>query len=153
MRKWRTPFHYTLDFGSIGQGLATAIGVAFADPARSTVLVEGDGSLMMHLQELETAARYDVRLLVVVLDDRALGAEYHKLAARGLDPTLGLMPATDLAPVARSLGCRAATVTSLEQLAPAVDEFVSGRGPMLIDALTSKSVISVPYWRTQYGRD
>lgn len=153
MHRWRTPFHYTLDFGSIGQGLAAAIGVASSDPRRPIALVEGDGSVMMHIQELETAARYALPLCVIVLNDHALGAEYHKLAARGLDSELGVMPDTDLAAVAASLGCRAATVRSPEELRAAVRDFLGGDGPMLIDAIVSKTVISMPYWRTQYGRE
>ena len=153
MQKWRAQFHYTLDFGSIGQGLPAAMGAAAGGRNQRTALVEGDGSFMMHVQELETAARYRLPLLVVVLNDRALGAEYHKLSARGLDADLGLMPSTDLAGLARSLGCQGTTVRSVEELAPAVERFLETGEPMVIDVITSRAVISMPYWRTQFGRD
>src|SRR5205085_2444668 len=42
------------EFGAIGNGISFAMGVAAARPDRTVVLFDGDGSLMMHIQELET---------------------------------------------------------------------------------------------------
>jgi thiamine pyrophosphate-dependent acetolactate synthase large subunit-like protein len=42
------------EFGAIGNGISFAMGVAAARPDRTVVLFDGDGSLMMHVQELET---------------------------------------------------------------------------------------------------
>ncbi len=77
--------------GAVGQGLPTAIGFAMGSPGKTVVLFEGDGSLMMHVQELDTAARYGTRILVVVMNDEAFGSELHALRAeagpvRGDDP-------------------------------------------------------------------
>ena len=78
-------FRVTYDFGSIGQGLPTAIGCAAARPERPTVLFEGDGSLLMQIQELETLRRVNLPVLVVVMNDDGYGAEIHKLRAKGLN--------------------------------------------------------------------
>jgi thiamine pyrophosphate-dependent acetolactate synthase large subunit-like protein len=67
------PAHW---FGCIGQSLPAAIG-AVAATNRPTLLVDGDASTLMHLAELETAVREQMPLLTVVLNDQALGSEYH----------------------------------------------------------------------------
>lgn len=142
--------HY---FGAIGQGLPLALGAAAAFPDRPIVLVEGDGSVLMSAGELESLAVYGRNVLVVVLNDQAFGAEFHKLRAKGLDPELGLNPPTDIAAVARAFGCPASTITDAKELGPLVDEFLGGSGPMLIDCRISRNVISGPYRRMHFGLD
>ena len=53
------------------------------------MLLDGDASVMMHLAEFETAVRYNMPLLVVVMNNEALGAEYDKLDAHKMDVRLG----------------------------------------------------------------
>jgi len=57
--------HYTVirDFGAIGNGTSFAMGVAAAYPDRPVVLIDGDGSALMHIQELETMARHGMKIL------------------------------------------------------------------------------------------
>ena len=47
-------FHVMREFGAIGNAISIAIGVAAARSNGKVVLIEGDGSLIMHIQELET---------------------------------------------------------------------------------------------------
>ncbi|MGH9099239.1 MAG: thiamine pyrophosphate-binding protein, partial [Acidimicrobiales bacterium] len=72
-------------FGCIGMGLITAMGVLTATGNQPAMVVDGDAGFMMHLAEFETAVRYKMPLLVVVLNDQRLGAEYHKAKVHGLD--------------------------------------------------------------------
>ena len=51
-------YHTPLDFGAIGSGLSAAIGVAVARGNDRVMLIEGDGSLYQHIQELETLRRH-----------------------------------------------------------------------------------------------
>ncbi|WP_045877803.1 thiamine pyrophosphate-dependent enzyme [Pseudofrankia sp. DC12] len=140
-------------FGAIGQGLPLALGAAAATPGRPLVLVEGDGSVLLAAGELEALARPGNHVLVLVLNDQAFGAEYHKLRAKGFEPDLGLIPPTDIAAVARAFGCPAATITDARELAPLVKEFLAGSGPLLVDCRISRSVISAPYRRMHFGLD
>ena len=54
--------HFTVirEFGAIGNGTSFAIGVATAFPDRKIVLIDGDGSLLMNVQELETIQRHNL---------------------------------------------------------------------------------------------
>ena len=77
-------YHAIREFGAIGNGISLAIGVAAAKKDGKTVLVEGDGSLLMHIQELEMVQRHRLKLLICVLNDGAYGSEVHKLRADGI---------------------------------------------------------------------
>ncbi len=59
--------------GTMGFGLPAAIGAQLACPGRSVVVVSGDGSFMMNVQELATVARYGLPIKMVLLDNQALG--------------------------------------------------------------------------------
>ena len=54
------------------------------------VCVEGDGSALQNIQELDTVARLGLKFLYVVVNDEAYGAEYHKLRAHERDPNLSV---------------------------------------------------------------
>ncbi len=60
--------------GSMGYGLPAALAAKLAAPARSVVALCGDGGAMMTIQELETAARCDIPVMLVVFNNRAYGS-------------------------------------------------------------------------------
>lgn len=127
--------------GSVGLGLATAMGAAVARPDQTTVVFEGDGGIMMALQELETAARCNVPLLVIVLDDSAYGAELHMMRMHDLDPSLSLFDNPDFAAVARTLGLRAWNAENADEFRVALGEALPLQGPSLIRVRINQSVI------------
>jgi acetolactate synthase I/II/III large subunit len=140
-------------FGCIGQMLPAAMGAIVATGNQPTVLVDGDASTMMHLAELETAVRYDMPLLVTVLNDQALGSEYHKMKAHDRQSDLATIPTPDLGAVARSFGGRGCLATNVEDVRSAAADWLANTGVMVIDARISRNVITVPYRRLHYGRD
>jgi thiamine pyrophosphate-dependent acetolactate synthase large subunit-like protein len=103
-------------FQAVGLGLGNAIGAAVARPDRPTVAAIGDGGAFMALAELETAARLHLKLLVVIYDDAAYGAEVHHFEPMGQDVSLVRFPDADLAAIARAEGAGAATVRTTEDL-------------------------------------
>ncbi len=139
-------------FGAIGQAPLLTIGIAVAT-GRPTFVVEGDASFLMHLSEFETACRYGLPVLVVVMNDEGLGAEYHKSKAKGLNAELALISTPELGAVAKSLGGNGATVRNTDELRAALAEYVRAPGPTVIDVRITRDVLSVPYRRIQYGED
>jgi thiamine pyrophosphate-dependent acetolactate synthase large subunit-like protein len=79
-------------------------------------LIEGDGSLLMHIQELETIRRHGIKLLICVLNDGAYGAEIHKLRQDGLDDSGAIFGRTDFGSISKGFGLRGTNVTDLGQL-------------------------------------
>jgi acetolactate synthase-1/2/3 large subunit len=59
--------------GTMGFGLPAAIGAALAQPQRKTVCFSGDGSIMMNIQELATAAEHNLDIKVIILNNGHLG--------------------------------------------------------------------------------
>ncbi len=139
-------------FGCIGQMLPAAMGAVVAT-GKPAMLIDGDASVMMHLAEFETAVRYDMPLLVVVMNNEALGAEYYKLDAHQMETRGSQITTPDLGKVAVSFGGRGRKATTIDELSLAAKEFVAKPGPMMVDLRISKSVPSVPYRRVHYGRD
>ena len=139
-------------FGCIGQALATGIGAAVG-AGGPLVCVEGDGSALQNIQELDTVARLGLKFLYVVVNDEAYGAEYHKLRAHQRDPMLSFVKSPDFAGLGRDFGCRGRSARTLDELSTAIDEFLAGDGPMVVDLRISRNVISIPYRRLHFGMD
>jgi thiamine pyrophosphate-dependent acetolactate synthase large subunit-like protein len=127
-------------FQCVGLGLGAAIGAAVAAPDRLTVAALGDGGLFLSLAELDTAARTGARLLVVVYDDAAYGAEVHHFGPMGHDTEIARFPDADIAAIARAAGVPAVTVRSADDLDPVRDWIAGGTGPLLVDAKVDPSV-------------
>jgi thiamine pyrophosphate-dependent acetolactate synthase large subunit-like protein len=127
-------------FQAVGLGLGVAIGAAVARPDRLTVAAVGDGGLFMALEEIETAARLALRLLVVVYDDRAYGAEVHHFGPMGYDVGTTRFPDADLAALARAAGAAGITVRSPGDLSPVRDWLRAGQGPLVVDAKVNPEV-------------
>lgn len=142
-----------MHFGSIGQGLTTGMGAVVASGNRPAFLMEGDAGFLMHLAEFETAVRYGLPLLVVVFNDQALGAEYHRYIDKGIDLAACRIPTPDLGAVGRALGGRGALVRTVDELRAAAREFVAAPAPTLVDMRMARDVVSVPYRRLFYGQD
>ncbi len=151
MPRRRDPMLFASYFGAIGYGIPVGLGATIGNDGRPVVVFEGDGGAAMYIQTLETAALHDAKMLVVVLDDGALGAEYHHMVAKGYDPKLSLTPRLDLAGLAERFGAQGRNLTDLDQLPGIVEDFVAGSGPMLVHVRTSKNIISQPVRRTSYG--
>ena len=140
------------EFGAIGNGISFAMGVAAARPDRTVVLFDGDGSLLMHIQELETIRRNGLNVLIVVMNDAAYGSEVHKLRADGLSDAGAVFPRTDLAAVARGFGLGGETVTDLSALPDLVGRFQKSGGAAVWDVPVSDRVVS-PVIRRSHPRN
>jgi len=105
-------------FQSVGLGLASAIGLAVANPDKLAVLGTGDGGFLMSISDLETAIRLGLRMCILVYNDSSYAAEVHYFGRQGFSTDLVRFPATDFAAIARGYGARGATVRKLADLAP-----------------------------------
>ena len=130
------------EFGAIGNGISFAMGVAAARPDRPVVLFDGDGSLLMHVQELETIRRHGLNILIVVLNDGAYGSEIHKLRAEGLSDEGAVFGRTDFAAIARGFGLGGETVRDLSDIPALVSAFAAGGGAAVWDVPVSDRVVS-----------
>jgi thiamine pyrophosphate-dependent acetolactate synthase large subunit-like protein len=141
-----------LQFASIGQGLTTAMGAVIARGRQPAFLMEGDAGFMMHLAEFETAARYNIPLMVCVFNDQGFAAEYHHYRKNlGDHISVVQIPTPDLGNVGVALGGSGALATSTEELRRAAEDFVANPRPMLVDVRVSREVPSIPNRRRYLG--
>jgi benzoylformate decarboxylase len=115
---------YVSAMGLLGFALPAAVGLRLALPDRPVVAVVGDGASLYQVQALWSAARYGAGVLFVVLDNGGY-AIMDRLAERA--GAAGPWPRLDGIAVdglARSLGCAAQRITTLDELAAVLDEVV-----------------------------
>jgi acetolactate synthase I/II/III large subunit len=122
-------------FQSVGLGLASAIGLAIANPGALAVLGAGDGGFLMSIADLETAIRLDLRMCILIYNDSSYAAEVHLYRRRGLSTDIVRFPDTDFAAVAQGFGARGVTVRTLGDLEPVRAWVAEGApGVLVIDA-------------------
>ncbi len=130
------------EFGAIGNGLSYAAGLAAARPGRPLVLIDGDGGLLMHVQELETIRRHGLKMLICVLNDGAFGSEIHKLRADGLSDHGATFGRGNLAHMAEGFGLRGQTIDDLGRLPGLLDAHRNGEQSEIWDFPISDLVMS-----------
>jgi benzoylformate decarboxylase len=132
-------FHHSVG-GSLGWGIGASIGIKLARPRVPVVAAVGDGCAMFGIQALWSAARYEVPVLIVVLNN----AEY-RACKQGVDRVVGGEPSErfvgmDLAPpaidfpaLAEALGVRGRRVESHDAIADEVAQALASGGPSLLE--------------------
>ncbi|WP_328612725.1 benzoylformate decarboxylase [Amycolatopsis sp. NBC_00355] len=123
----------TVSSGALGYGVPAVVGAAIARPDRKVVGVIGDGSSMYGIQALWTAARQELPVTIVILDN----TEY--AAVRILGDAIGgsKLPGTQLGGIefsalAASLGCQGIAITEPAALAPALTAALAEDRPTLV---------------------
>ena len=95
------------NLGPMGWAIPAAVGVQCAQPKRRVAVITGDGCMHMHGMEVQTAARYGLPIIYVVLNNQALGNVWLRAHQQGALPAeLTTIPDHDWAGFARSLGAQ-----------------------------------------------
>ncbi|WP_207840050.1 thiamine pyrophosphate-binding protein [Williamsia soli] len=144
-------WQFSYQFGSIGQTLPVAIGAWYGDPSRRLVVIDGDGSVLMHIQELDTVARYRIPMTLIVANDGAFGAEVHKLRPAGLTDTIATFDAPDFAAIGEAFGGTGIHVKEDAALASALEQNTGLGRFEVLDVRISGEVPSEPFKRWYYG--
>ena len=120
--------------GTMGYGLPAGIGAKLACPEETVVVVSGDGSIMMNIQELATLNRYDIDVRIVLLDNSSLGMvrQWQELFFAGNYSEIDLSDNPDFAALARVFGLKARTIERRDQVADALDWLFDETGPSLL---------------------
>jgi len=143
--------HVINDFGAIGSAFPIAVGVAAARGDGKVLLIEGDGSLMMHIQELETIRRHGIRMLICAVNDGGYGAEVHKFRAQGYDPQESQHGRGDIAAISRGFGLRGEKVNTLGRFKDLFAAHEHAGQTELWDLHVDDAIPSAPYRRIHFG--
>lgn len=121
-------------FEAIGHGMGTALGVSSAHPDRKTVLLVGDGGLMMNgINELRRVAELGLNILCVVCNNSSYAAEHVQFTERGMDPAISHLDVPDFVSVAQAVGVKGFSVRSSSDLEAAMRTINGLSEPCLLD--------------------
>ena len=120
-------------FAAMGIGLPGALAAKLLHPERRVVAVVGDGGLLMNIQELETAVRLALAVVVVIFRDDAYGVIRWKQLNRFGRESGVAFGNPDFVALARAFGCRGARVEAADELVPALESAFAGPGPCLLE--------------------
>ncbi|MFM4720847.1 acetolactate synthase 2 catalytic subunit [Aeromonas bivalvium] len=126
--------------GTMGFGLPAAIGAKMSRPDDEVVLVSGDGSFMMNVQELGTIRRARLKVKMVLLDNQRLGMvrQWQELFFDGRYSETILSDNPDFVALAAAFGIPGETITCKEQIAGALDRLLASEGAYLLHVAISE---------------
>jgi len=136
-RNYRTHVANTLlldnALATMGAGLPSAMMAAMLYPERRVMAVCGDGGFMMNSQEMETAVRLGLNLVVVILNDNAYGMIRWKQSVDNF-PDFGMtFNNPDFVRYAQAYGAKGSRVNAVEDLVPTLEAAFKGGGVHLVE--------------------
>lgn len=131
--------------GTMGFGMGAAIGAAMATRERS-VLVTGDGSFGMNLNEMATAVTYNVPMVILLMNNGVLGMvrQWQTLFFDKHYSNTILDRRTDFVKLAQAFGSDGAVATNLEELDDALAKAFACDGPFIVDCRIDKDEFVLP---------
>ena len=131
--------------GTMGYGFGAAIGAAYGTGERS-VLITGDGSFGMNLNELATAVRYNVPVVIIIMNNGVLGMvrQWQTLFYDKHYSNSVLERKTDFAAFAKSFGSDGEAVTTPDALEAALSRAFAVDGPYIIDCKIDRDEFVLP---------
>ena len=132
--------------GTMGFGMGAAIGASMGTGER-TVLITGDGSFGMNLNELATAVVNKVPMVILLLDNGVLGMvrQWQTLFFdKHYSNTMLTDRQTDFVKLAEAFGAQASRALTMEELEEALNKAFACDGPYLIDCAIDKDEFVLP---------
>jgi thiamine pyrophosphate-dependent acetolactate synthase large subunit-like protein len=130
--------------GFLGNGWGSALGAAIADPSRQIILITGDGAAGFHLAELDTFARFKLKVLTIIGNNYAWG-----MSQAGQELIYGqqnpirqaskLSPKAEYQDVASALSCESAKVEKIEEISSAIKKLLDTGKPGLLNMIIADS--------------
>ncbi|MCB2228230.1 MAG: thiamine pyrophosphate-binding protein [Desulfarculaceae bacterium] len=138
--------------GSLGWAFPASLGVACGAPERPVICFTGDGGFYYHLSELETAARWNIPVVVLVNNNGGYGQ-----CLRGIRGAYGDHPGrkedqylfhqVNLAKVAKELGCEGERVEDPARIGGAIADAVASKRPTVVEVMTDIDCLSPVPWQ------
>ncbi|MFX1356655.1 MAG: thiamine pyrophosphate-binding protein [Promethearchaeota archaeon] len=124
----------SIGMGHLGVGVCYAIAAKLANPDKPVVCINGDGSFLFNVQELETAVRLNLPIIIIIGNNCAWGMlktyQKNNLKRRYCDVDL---PSINYAELAKGFGCYGEKVEKPEDIKPALKRAIASKKPAVID--------------------
>lgn len=126
--------------GTMGYGLGASLGAKSGNPDKTVINIAGDGCFRMNLNELATAARYQLPVIQVVLNNQVLGMvrQWQTLFYDKRYSATILDDGIDFVKIAEGFGVKAVAVNTREEFARAFKDALHLNAPIVIDCKIEK---------------
>lgn len=148
VKKGQRMFHNSGD-ASMGYGLPAAIGACLANDGKDVVCLEGDGSIMMNIQELQTVKNYNLPIKIFILNNGGYISiiqtqrNFFNGRLTACDAKSGVcLP--DFTAVARAFGLRAEQIKTNKNLDGQIKKILAIKGPVVCEVMLEKDYIFAP---------
>ena len=123
--------------GTMGYGLGASIGAKIGRPEKTVVNVAGDGCFRMNMNEIATAARYQVPVIELVLNNHVLGMvrQWQTLYYGQRYSATVLNDQVDFVKLAEAMGAVGMRVTKKEEVAPALEKAIAMGRPVVLECV------------------
>lgn len=136
---------------SMGYGLPAAIGTCIGGGRKATICLEGDGSIMMNLQELQTVLTNKLPIKLFLINNKGYHSIritqtnlFHEHSKVGIGPESGDLSFPDFKKLAEAFGYPYYSAASNEEMMRAVDAVLRQEGPVFCEIFTDTSQIWEP---------
>ena len=121
----------------MGYGLGASIGAKMGCPEKTVVNIAGDGCFRMNMNEIATAARYQIPIVQVVVNNHVLGMvrQWQNLFYGERYSSTTLYDKVDFVKLAEAMGAKAKRVETIEEFEAAFKEAVASNEPYLLDCI------------------
>lgn len=134
---YKEPRHFLSSggLGTMGYGLGAAIGAKVGCPDKTVINIAGDGCFRMNMNEMATAAREDIHVIEVVINNHVLGMvrQWQTLFYGKRYSNTVLKDKTNFEKLADAMGAKGYTVKTVEEFEKALKAAIKGKGAYLID--------------------
>lgn len=132
--------------GTMGFGFPASMGAKTARPEKKVVLITGDGSFMMNIQELATSSHYNIPVVVIIMNDHHLGMirQLQDTFYDGKYMECEFPPNVEFVDVARGMGLDGVKVTDINDVKGAVEKGLESKSTFVIDCII-ESQENIPY--------
>ena len=126
--------------GTMGYGVGACIGAKVGEPDNITINIAGDGCFRMNMNEIATAARYNIPIIQVVINNHVLGMvrQWQTLFYGERYSNTVLDDNVDFVKVAEALGATGVRATSLDEFDKALKDAIKLNKPVVIDCIIDK---------------
>lgn len=132
--------------GTMGYGFGAAIGGAFGQKGKHVIMVTGDGSFNMNLNEFSTAVTQELPITILLMNNKALGMvrQWQKIFYGKRFSQTTIQKKTDYIALAEAFGAKGLTIEKEEDIVPVLTEALSTPTPVLVNCLISSDENVLP---------
>ena len=135
--------------GTLGFAIPAAIGAKIANPEKFVIAFVGDGGFMFTSQELATAARYKVPIVIVLFNNKSHGSIKQSQIKQFNNRTIGVdLTGIDYVSYSKSLGVSAKKITRISSISNNIKKLLNTNKPQLLEIKTSLNGLNHPWVST-----